>query len=144
MKWQLFGFCVLWRVWLDIICSLIISEKFFYVITVCPVFCFILYHHWAKHLRYCCLIYYTCERFFDLGSSVYVKWTIVMIFDLQIVHLSATSTLTTHPQPLDTRMLNNSDLLIFTGLTQAPTYNPDSMVSELCTCIGKKNSWLWW
>ena len=51
--------------------------------------------------------------------------------------MSGCSSLTTHPQQLDELPLAGSDLLIFTGLTQAPTCSPDNMLAEFCSCIGE-------
>ena len=38
---------------------------------------------------------------------------------------------------MDQSMLKNSDALIMTGITQAPTANPDAMLGEFCTHLGK-------
>ncbi|CAK8681318.1 unnamed protein product [Clavelina lepadiformis] len=70
---------------------------------------------------------------YSLGSC---NWLVESDFE-KITYLSSSSSLTTHSQPLDSKFLSNSDLLIFTGLTQAPTHNPDSMLAELCSCLGK-------
>ncbi|KAJ7350140.1 Integrator complex subunit 9 [Desmophyllum pertusum] len=37
------------------------------------------------------------------------------------------------PLPMDQSMLKNSDVLIMTGITEAPTANPDAMLGEFCT-----------
>ncbi|RWS13077.1 integrator complex subunit 9-like protein [Dinothrombium tinctorium] len=50
----------------------------------------------------------------------------------KIVYLSATSTLTTHPKPMDHGPLRNASILILTNLTQTPTSNPDNMLGALC------------
>ena len=34
-------------------------------------------------------------------------------------------------------MLKNSDALILTGITEAPTANPDAMLGEFCTHLGE-------
>lgn len=54
----------------------------------------------------------------------------------KIAYLSNSSTLTTHPKPMDHTPLRNSDVLILTNLTQTPHANPDSMLGEFCTNIG--------
>ena len=41
---------------------------------------------------------------------------------------------------MDQSMLKNSDALIMTGITQAPTANPDAMLGEFCTHLGKYNN----
>lgn len=41
---------------------------------------------------------------------------------------------------MDQSLLKNSDALIMTGLTGAPTANPDAMLGEFCTHLGKQ-SW---
>lgn len=38
---------------------------------------------------------------------------------------------------MDQASLKNSDVLILTGLTQIPTANPDGMVGEFCSNLGK-------
>lgn len=38
---------------------------------------------------------------------------------------------------MDQSMLKNSDALIMTGITEAPTANPDAMLGEFCTHLGK-------
>lgn len=40
-------------------------------------------------------------------------------------------------QPMDQAALKNSDVLILTGLTQIPTANPDGMVGEFCSNLGR-------
>lgn len=40
-------------------------------------------------------------------------------------------------QPMDQSSLKNSDVLILTGLTQMPTANPDGMLGEFCSNLGK-------
>lgn len=40
-------------------------------------------------------------------------------------------------QPMDQASLKNSDVLILTGLTQIPTANPDGMVGEFCSNLGR-------
>lgn len=42
-----------------------------------------------------------------------------------------------HFQPMDQSSLKNSDVLILTGLTQMPTANPDGMLGEFCSNLGK-------
>lgn len=55
----------------------------------------------------------------------------------KIVYLSNSSTLTTHPKPLDHVPLRNADVLIMNSLTQTPLVNPDAMLGEFCVNIGK-------
>lgn len=38
---------------------------------------------------------------------------------------------------MDQASLKNSDVLILTGLTQIPTANPDGMVGEFCSNLGR-------
>jgi len=40
-------------------------------------------------------------------------------------------------QPMDQSSLKNSDVLILTGLTQMPTANPDGMLGEFCSNLGR-------
>ncbi|PSN51028.1 Integrator complex subunit 9 [Blattella germanica] len=68
---------------------------------------------------------------FCLGSS---NWVISSHFE-KITYVSGSSTLTTHPRPMDQTALKNANVLILTGLTQTPTANPDSMLGELCMTV---------
>lgn len=65
---------------------------------------------------------------FCLGSS---NWVISTDFE-KIAYVSSSSTLTTHPRPMDQEALMNANIMILTGLTQTPTANPDAMLGELC------------
>lgn len=53
----------------------------------------------------------------------------------KIAYLSSSSTLTTHPRPVDIKPMFNSDLVILSNLTQAPTSNPDNSLGELCVSV---------
>lgn len=75
---------------------------------------------------------------FCLGSS---NWIISSNHE-KIAYVSGSSTLTTHPRPMDQAALRNVDVLIMTGLTQTPTLNPDSMLGMLCMVVGKYNTTL--
>lgn len=66
-----------------------------------------------------------------LGSS---NWVISSDHE-KIAYVSGSSTLTTHPRPMDQQALKNSNVLILTGLTQTPTANPDTMLGELCMSV---------
>lgn len=70
---------------------------------------------------------------YNLGSS---NW-IIMTDHEKIVYLSGSSTLTTHPKPMDHHALKNADVLIMTDLTQTPISNPDSMLGLLCVVVSK-------
>lgn len=65
---------------------------------------------------------------FCLGSC---NWLIQSDYE-KIAYVSGSSTLTTHPKPMDQAALRNSDILIMCSLTQTPQYNPDSMLGEFC------------
>jgi Cft2 family RNA processing exonuclease len=69
---------------------------------------------------------------FCLGSS---NWIITSDHE-KIVYLSGSSTLTTHPRPMDHHSIKNADVLIMTDLTQTPISNPDSMLGVLCVVVG--------
>lgn len=56
---------------------------------------------------------------------------------MQIVYMSGSSTLTTHPKPIEHGPLRNADALILTSLTQTPLANPDTMLGEFCITVGK-------
>lgn len=66
-----------------------------------------------------------------LGSS---NWVISSFYE-KVAYVSGSSTLTTHPRPMDQAALKNANVLILTGLTQTPTANPDSMLGELCMTV---------
>lgn len=72
---------------------------------------------------------------FCLGSS---NWLISSDHE-KVAFVSGSSTLTTHPKPMDQVTLKHANLLILTGLTQTPTANPDTMLGELCMTVGKYN-----
>ncbi|XP_025103856.1 integrator complex subunit 9-like isoform X2 [Pomacea canaliculata] len=63
-----------------------------------------------------------------IGSS---NWIIQSAFE-KICYVSGTSTLTTHPKPMEQAPLKNSDVLILTCLTQTPLALPDPMIGEFC------------
>lgn len=65
---------------------------------------------------------------FCLGSS---NWIINSGHE-KIAYISGSSTLTTHPRPINQTALKNADVIIMTALTQAPHVNPDGMLGELC------------
>ena len=58
----------------------------------------------------------------------------------KIVYLSASSTMTTHPKPMEIQLLANPDALILSSMTTAPAHNPDSSLMELCKCMSKSLS----
>ncbi|ENN70832.1 hypothetical protein HUJ04_004963 [Dendroctonus ponderosae] len=66
-----------------------------------------------------------------LGSA---NWIISSDHE-KIVYLSGSSTLTTHPRPMDHNALKNADVFIMTDLTQTPISNPDSMLGVLCVVV---------
>uniref|UniRef100_A0A2S2P0Y1 Integrator complex subunit 9 n=2 Tax=Schizaphis graminum TaxID=13262 RepID=A0A2S2P0Y1_SCHGA len=66
-----------------------------------------------------------------LGSS---NW-VIYLESKKLVYVSNTSTLTTHPRPMDQVNLKNADLMLLSSLTQAPAANPDSMLGELCLSV---------
>lgn len=70
-----------------------------------------------------------------LGSS---NWVISTEHE-KIAYISGSSTLTTHPRPMDQGALKNADILIMTGLTQTPLSNPDAMLGLLCMTVGKSS-----
>ena len=66
-----------------------------------------------------------------IGSS---NWIVTSGYE-KVAYVSGSSTLTTHPRPLDQSPLRNVDCLILTALTQAPTLNPDPMIGEFCKTV---------
>nr|XP_002123221.1 integrator complex subunit 9 isoform X1 [Ciona intestinalis] len=70
---------------------------------------------------------------YSLGSC---NWVIGTEFE-KVVYISGSSSLVTHPQPLDQQPLQDSDVIIFTGLTHAPQHNPDNTLAEFFFCLAK-------
>ncbi|XP_074102287.1 integrator complex subunit 9-like [Cotesia typhae] len=66
-----------------------------------------------------------------LGSS---NWLISCEHE-KVAYVSGSSTLITHPKPMEQTTLKHSDVLILTGLTQTPTANFDTMLGELCMAV---------
>lgn len=65
---------------------------------------------------------------FCLGSA---NWVISTGLE-KISYISGSSTLTTQAKPINQNSLKNSDLIIMSGLTQAPHINPDALLGDLC------------
>ncbi|XP_064116540.1 integrator complex subunit 9-like [Macrobrachium nipponense] len=55
----------------------------------------------------------------------------------KLAYLSGSSTLTTHPRPIDQSSLKNADVMIMTALNHTPMYNPDSMLGEFCVAVAQ-------
>lgn len=68
---------------------------------------------------------------FCLGSC---NWIIRSEYET-IAYISGSSTLTTHPRPMEQAPLKNADVLILCGLTQTPVYDPDAMLGEFCAAV---------
>ena len=66
-----------------------------------------------------------------IGSS---NWVITSGYE-KIAYVSGSSSLTTHPRPMDQSPLRNLDCMILTALTQAPTLSPDPMIGEFCKTV---------
>eukprot|EP00095_Tigriopus_kingsejongensis_P004426 maker-scaffold731_size105367-snap-gene-0.13 protein:Tk04426 transcript:maker-scaffold731_size105367-snap-gene-0.13-mRNA-1 annotation:"integrator complex subunit 9" len=66
-----------------------------------------------------------------LGSS---NWIISSPFE-RIAYISGSSTLTTHPCPMEQAPLRNADCVILTALTQTPQTNADMMIGEFCKTV---------
>ncbi|XP_063600129.1 integrator complex subunit 9-like [Penaeus indicus] len=70
---------------------------------------------------------------FCLGSC---NWLISSDHE-KLAYLSGSSTLTTHPRPIDQTSLKNADVLIMTALNHTPMFNPDSMLGEFCVAVAQ-------
>ena len=68
---------------------------------------------------------------FCLGSC---NWLIQSDHE-KIAYLSGSSSLTTHPRPIDHSSLKNADVLLMSALNHTPMYNPDNMLAEFCVTI---------
>jgi len=55
----------------------------------------------------------------------------------KVVYLSSSSTLTTHPKPMDFVSLKKPDVVILASLTSTPLTNPDLSLQELCNNISE-------
>ena len=66
-----------------------------------------------------------------IGSS---NWVITSGYE-KIAYVSGSSSLTTHPRPMDQSPLRNLDCMILTALTQAPTLSPDPMIGDFCKTV---------
>ncbi|GBP25152.1 Integrator complex subunit 9 [Eumeta japonica] len=65
---------------------------------------------------------------FCLGSA---NWVIRSAHE-KVAYVSGSSTLTTHPRPINQAALRGADLLLLAALTQTPAHNPDNMLGDLC------------
>ncbi|CAG7668628.1 unnamed protein product [Allacma fusca] len=54
----------------------------------------------------------------------------------KVVYVTSSSTLTTHPSPMEQGSLKDADIFFLTGLTKSPNHNPDSMMGEVCLTVG--------
>lgn len=70
---------------------------------------------------------------FCLGSS---NWVLNSGYQ-KVCYVSGSSTLTTHPRPINQVALRYADVLILTGITLEPGINPDTKLGELCMNVGK-------
>ena len=68
-----------------------------------------------------------------LGSA---NWLLTTGLE-KICYISGSSTLTTQAKPINQNALKNSDVIIMSGLTQAPHINPDAILGDLCLNVGK-------
>ncbi|XP_063548993.1 integrator complex subunit 9 [Cydia strobilella] len=65
---------------------------------------------------------------FCLGSA---NWVLRSAHE-KVAYVSGSSTLTTHPRPINQAALRGADLLLLAALTQTPAHNPDNMLGDLC------------
>ncbi|XP_075987393.1 integrator complex subunit 9 [Anticarsia gemmatalis] len=65
---------------------------------------------------------------FCLGSA---NWVLRSAHE-KVAYVSGSSTLTTHPRPINQAALRGADLLVLAALTQTPAHNPDHMLGDLC------------
>ncbi|XP_052737436.1 integrator complex subunit 9 [Bicyclus anynana] len=67
-----------------------------------------------------------------LGSA---NWVLRSAHE-KVAYVSGSSTLTTHPRPINQAALRGADLLLLCALTQTPAHNPDHMLGDLCVHAG--------
>lgn len=65
---------------------------------------------------------------FCLGSA---NWVLRSAHE-KVAYVSGSSTLTTHPRPINQTALRGADVLVLAALTQTPAHNPDHMLGDLC------------
>lgn len=65
---------------------------------------------------------------FCLGSA---NWVLRSAHE-KVAYVSGSSTLTTHPRPINQAALRGADVLVLAALTQTPAHNPDHMLGDLC------------
>ncbi|XP_064480240.1 integrator complex subunit 9-like [Ornithodoros turicata] len=53
----------------------------------------------------------------------------------KMVYMAGSSTLTTHPKPMEHSCLRGADVLLLTSLTQTPLANPDAMLGDFCITV---------
>lgn len=63
-----------------------------------------------------------------LGSS---NW-VLQAGGRRLAYVGGSSTLTTHPRPVNQAALRGAELLVLAALTQTPAHNPDNMLGDLC------------
>ncbi|CAL8143878.1 unnamed protein product [Orchesella dallaii] len=68
---------------------------------------------------------------FSLGSC---NW-ILKSESQKVVYVTSSSTLTTHPSPMEQSSLKDANIFILTGLTRAALHNPDAMMGEICMAV---------
>ncbi|XP_072948099.1 integrator complex subunit 9 [Epargyreus clarus] len=68
---------------------------------------------------------------FCLGSA---NWVLRSAHE-KVAYVSGSSTLTTHPRPINQAALRGADLLVLAALTQTPAHNPDHMLGDLCVHV---------
>lgn len=62
------------------------------------------------------------------------NWVIKSDYE-KLIYISSSSTLTTHPKPMEMVQMKNADVAIVTNLSRAITFNPDSSLHDLCNYV---------
>ena len=70
---------------------------------------------------------------YGLGSS---NWIISSSCE-RIAYVSGSSTLVTHPRPIDQSPLRNADCFILSSLIQTPLHNPNDMIGEFINRVAE-------
>lgn len=62
------------------------------------------------------------------------NWVIKSDYE-KLIYISSSSTLTTHPKPMEMIPMKSADVAIVTNLSRAITFNPDSSLHDLCNYV---------
>ena len=100
----------------EFVCTLCVIVCVIVIVCLCVCVCCVCVRAYVRACVHACVHACVCIR------------VCVHVFNLAIAFLL---------QPIDRHKLLDSDLMIISSLSSAPSANPDSMLSELCSKMGK-------